>query len=74
MEEINCGSNLMRYLFSSLFCYGKVPFTQVGEEIPTLEDFHDDVDIVLVFKHIVEPDDVWMLANFEHFYFPLQQL
>jgi len=74
MEEINCRANLVCYLFSALFWNGKVPFTQVSEEITTLKNFHDDVDVILVFEHIVEPDDVRMLANFEHFNFPLQQL
>jgi hypothetical protein len=64
----------MRYLFSSFFWYGKVPFTQVGEEITALENFHDNVNVVLVLKHIVEPYDIWMLADFQHFDFSLQQL
>lgn len=47
---------------------------QEREEVTSSEYLHHDVDRVLVFEDVIEFYNVWMLTNFEHFYFSFEQL
>lgn len=74
MEVIDGSGDLMRYLLSSLLGDFEVLGLEVVEEVATFEILHDNVDVVGVLKNIVESDDVWMLANLQHFDLSFEQL
>lgn len=46
---------------------------QIIEKIATAQHLHHNLDLVLVFKDIVEPIDRGVLADFQHFNLTLQQ-
>ena len=73
MEVIDGGCNLMGYLPGSLFGDFEVLGLEIVEEVTTFEVLHDDVNVVRILKHIVESDDVWMLAHFQHFNLSFEQ-
>ena len=57
----------MRDAASSTLADREVLGMQIREEIATSKHLHDDVYVVLVLKHIVEFNYVWMLTDFQHF-------
>ena len=63
----------MCYNFASFFRNFEILRLEIIEEIPSLEVLHDNIDIIRVFKDIIEPNNIGMLAYLEHFNFSLQQ-
>lgn len=63
----------MGYLLRTLLGDLEVLGLKVVEEISSLKVLHDDVDVVRVFEDIMKPNDIWMLAHFQNFNFPLKQ-
>ena len=68
VKEENGGANLMGDLFGAFFRNCEVAVRKVAEEITAFQEFHHDVYVVLVFEDVEETDDVWVLAQFQHFY------
>ena len=53
--------------FDSLIL-GKIsPFLDVVVQVSSIAVFHDEVEVVGGFLHVVESDDVSVLAAFKHF-------
>ena len=73
MQEVNCRAYLMRNLFGASLGDCKISIIKIREEVAALKQFNDDVNIVLVLKYVIEPDDAWVLADLEHFDLSLQQ-
>lgn len=63
MKVENGSGNFMAHLSSFILRDLEVSTFKVVEKISTFKVFHNDVNIVLVFKHIKQSDDVWMLTN-----------
>ena len=63
----------MRNMLGAALRDCEVAIAQVRKEVTSLEEFHNNVDVVLVFKHVIKTDDAWMLADLEHFNFSLEQ-
>lgn len=57
---------------SVIFRYPELSLLQKAKEVAALQQFHNNVDVVLVFEHIVQPNDVWVLTYFEYFDFSFQ--
>jgi len=64
----------MSNLFGSILRDLEVLSLKVREEISSLEILHDDVDVVRVLKHIIESNDIRMLADLEYLNFSLEKL
>jgi len=64
----------MCYLLGSFFCYLKVFGFKIVKEIASLKIFHYNINVVRIFKHIMEPYDIWMLAYLQHLNLPFQEL
>ena len=64
----------MSYFPSDIFTYSELPLFQITEEVSTFEYFHNNVDVVLVLKYVIQPNDVVVLAYLKHFNFSLEQL
>ena len=69
MEVVNGCGYLMCYCAGSIFGYLEVLGFEIVEEIAALEILHDDIDEVRILKHVIKPDYIWVLADFEHFNF-----
>jgi hypothetical protein len=63
----------MSNLSSSVLWNFELPLFQVIKEVSSLQVFHDNVDIVLVFKNVFKFNDVRVLADFQDFDFSFQQ-
>jgi hypothetical protein len=74
MQVVNSSCDLMSNLFGSILRDLEVLSLKVREEISSLEIFHDDVDVVRVLKHIIESNDIRMLADLEYLNFSLEKL
>jgi len=42
------------------------------KEVAAVQDFHHDIDGVLILKNVIKFDNVGVLADFEHFYLSLK--
>ena len=47
---------------------------KIREKIAALEQFHNDLNVVLRFEHIKEAYDLRVLTHFQHLDLPFQQL
>jgi len=65
MQVENGGCNLMSDCLCTLLGDLEVLRLEIVEEVPTLQVFHDDINVVRVLKHIKEPYNVRMLAHLE---------
>ena len=62
----------MRNDTSSSFSDYEVFAMQVWKEVASAKHFHHDVNIVLILKHVIELDNIGVLAYFQHLNFSLQ--
>ena len=74
MKVIDSGGNLVCYLFGSLFSDFEVLGLEVVKEIASLEILHDYVNVVGILEHVVESDDIGMLADFQYFDLSFEEL
>lgn len=65
VQVIQSSRKLVRQLARTLFTHRKSSFFEIVKEITATQVFHYNVDVVLVFKDIEQPDDMGMLAHLE---------
>ena len=53
----------MRYLSCPVFRKPELPFFKVGEQISTCQKLHHNEVVVLVFKDILQLNDIRVLTN-----------
>jgi len=63
--------NLMSNSFSSLLRNFEVPRLEIVEEITTLQVLHHDINVIRIFKNIIKPYNIWVLAYLQHLNFSL---
>lgn len=64
----------MRQLFGPVLGDDELAPLEVIKQIASSQVLHDNVDVVLVFKQVEEPDDVRVLTHFEDFNLTALQL
>ena len=74
VKIVYCGRNLMCNASRQILTDNKLALVEEREKVATVQHLHHDVNRVLVLKDIIELDYVWMLADFEHLDFSLEQL
>jgi|688.fasta_scaffold1124980_2 hypothetical protein len=62
----------MGNIAGSAFRYYKLTLVKIGKEIAAAKKLHNNLDVVLVFKHVEKLNDTWMLADLQHFDFSLK--
>lgn len=72
VEIVYCCGQLVGNFSSALLADNKVTSLQIREAVATLKTLHHNVYVVVVFKNVIEPNNTGMLAQFEHFNFPLE--
>lgn len=66
VQVVNSRSYLMRELLCPRLWNFKAPWLEISEKISALQIFHDNIHILAVFKYVIKPYNIRMLANLKH--------
>lgn len=64
----------MRDVLCDVLSHSEFALFKERKQIATFKIFHDNVEVVLIFKNVIQLDDVGVLANLEHLHLSLEQL
>ena len=74
MKIVYGGRNLMCNASRQILTDNELALVEEREKVAAVEHLHHDVNRVLVLENVIKLDYVWVLADFEHFNFSLEQL
>ncbi len=66
VQVVQRSCNLVGQFASPVFSHSERSFFEVIEKIAATHVLHNDVDVVLVFEDIEQPDDMWMLTHLKN--------
>ncbi len=74
VEVVKCGGQGVGDFACSVLIESELSLFEEGEEVASFQIFHYNVDVVLVFKDVIEQDNIFVLTDFEDFNLSFEQL